>query len=410
MIVIPFLILAVLILVKLKKGAFPAFLVLVSTKSIIDAFWEIKVGPLSILAFQGILITVLFFEVVSKRKRLPQIWHTTSKIYIIALSLGLFWALPIAPLAAVETIVMNINIYLGFLLIPILVNDRNRLKKFLIAIMICGVFPILVSIYQLQTGVIFQERETVGLTRYVGFYHDAFPTRFYGLFTLFSILVYQTLFKIKKIGFKILIALLAGGAFISIYSVFSKAAVGIIGLWIVFLLIFSKSKIKQSFSIILGLFLIAIIFGSEVLDNVEQLFSKEVGYQTGEVSDSRYTLAGRGYIWQDYWQFWLNEQSVFFQWLGDGLKRPAHNEFLRVLLANGIFGVLFLLAFVMKSIKNIFKIHKNIRVFGMMLFGMYIVDCIGLVPGVYYYYNMLVWGIFGLLLTQQNLFLSPRTH
>ena len=404
MIVIPILILLAMVIAKLRKGIFASFLVLVATKSIIDAYWETKFGPLSMLSIQGVLIPILFYKVLSQRKTMPKAWLSSAKIYIIALSLGLIWALASEPLATIETIVLNINIYLGFILIPILITDQKRLKQLLLAMMICGIFPIVVSMFQLSTGIIFQERVTVGLTRYVGFYHDAFPTRFYGLITLISILIYQTVFKIKGIPFKVFLLALAGGAFLSIYAVFSKAGVGVIALWVVLLLLFSDSKIKQSFAIVIGLSVIFLVFGDAVSSNLEQLFSKEVGYQTGEVTDARYTLAGRGYIWEKYWNFWANEQNVTFQWIGDGLTRPVHNEFLRVLLVSGIVGVLFLVGFVISMIKNTFKTTKKIRVFTLMFLGMYLIDSIGLVPGVYYFYNILVWGIFGILLMKPQLF------
>ena len=356
MILVPLFILIAMIGVKMQKGIFMSFLVLVATKSIMDAFWEIKLGPLSILAVQGILIPILYSEIFFKRKIIPKRWLDSAKIYVLALSMGLIWAIAVKPMATVETVILNVNIYLGFILIPIFITDQKRLKQLLIAVMICGIFPILVSVYQLNTGVVFQERQTVGLTRYVGFYHDAFPVRFFGLMTLISILIYQSVFNIKGFLFKGFILLLAGGAFVSIYAVFSKAGVGIIGLWIVLLLLFSKSKVKQSFSVLIGLLVIFLVF----------------------------------------------------QWFGDGINRPVHNEFFRVLMVNGIIGVLILLVFILRKIKNIFKIHKNVRVFGMMLLGMYIIDCIGLVPGAYYYYNILVWGIFGTLLMKPRLFIKQK--
>jgi O-antigen ligase len=408
MILVPIVILMVMVIAKFQKGVFASFLVLVATKSIMDAFWEIKFGPLSILSIQGILIPILFYEVILQRKIIPKSWLRNAKIYILALSFGLFWALFIKPIATIETIVLNVNIFLGFILIPILITNQKRLKQLLLAIIIGGVFPVAVSLFQLQTGVIFQERATVGLIRYVGFYHDAFPVRFYGLLSLLSILIYQSVFKIKGIFLKIFMIAMAGGAFLSVYAVFSKAGVGIVGFWVVLLLLFSKSKIKQGLSILVGLSVIFLVFGDAVSSNIEQLFSKEVNYQSGENTDARYTLAGRGYIWENAWQFWTQEQSALFQWLGDGIMRPVHNEFLRVLMANGIFGVLFLVIFISVQIKNIFKIHKNIRVFGMMLLGMYIIDSTGLVPGVYYYYNILVWGIFGILLMKPQLFVKQN--
>ncbi|MDT0559379.1 hypothetical protein RM697_12000 [Ichthyenterobacterium sp. W332] len=404
MILIPLFILCAIIFVRLKKGLFSAFLLIVASKSIFDAFWDIKFGPLSMLSIQGVLITALFFNLLFKRKFLPRIWLRTADIYIVALSLGVIWSLTVKPISFIEIIIVNVNIYMGFIIIPLLVNTKKQLKQLLIAMMVCGVFPIIISIYQLQTGIVFNERETIGLTRYVGFYHDAFPVRFYGLMTILSLLLYQTIFDLKGIFYKGLMIGLASGAFISIYAVFSKAAVVIMGSWIILLLIFSKSKLKQFFSLVVGISVIFIVFGDVVLSNIEQLFSKEVGYQTGEVADARYALAGRGYIWEDYWNFWANEQLLFFQWFGDGINRPVHNEFFRILLVNGILGLLLLILFLLKSVSNIFKVYKKIRVFSMMILTMYLVDCVGLVPGTYYYYNILIWGIFGLLILNPNLF------
>jgi len=344
------------------------------------------------------------------KKDIPQLWIRTANIYIIALSFGIIWAVTTKPMNVVENIILSVNIYLGFILIPLIVNNQKRLKQLLLAVMICGIFPILISIYQLQTGVIFTDRETVGLTRYVGLYHDAFPVRFYGLMTLFAILLYQTVFKTKDVFINGFLLFMGAGAFVSIYAVYSKAAVGILGIWIVTLLVFSKSRVKQFFSILIGLLVLFLVFGDALSSNIEQLFSKEVGYQTGQVKDAKYTLAGRGYIWENYWKFWLNEQTFFYQWFGDGLDRSAHNEFLRILLVNGIIGLLFLVVFIVRSISNVFMVYKKIRVFAIMLLGMYLVDSIGLVPGKYYYYNILVWGIFGLLLLRPHLFIKQQNN
>ena len=406
MILIALLILLTIVLVRLQKGIFAALIIIVATKSLIDAFWEFKVGPLSILSLQGVMIPALFFDVLRKRKIFPKSWLRVANIYLLAMAFGLVWGFIEKPFDFIEHIFLSVNAYLGFFLIPMVITDQTRLKKLLLAIMICGIFPILVSVYQFQTGVIFQERETVGLIRYVGFYHDAFPVRFYGLMTLMAVLIHTTVFKKNSLFLKIFMVLISMGAFFSIYLVFSKAAVGIIGLWIVLLLLFSKSKVSQGFSLVIGMSVIFLVFGDTFYDSLEQLFSKEIGYDSGEVKDARYTLAGRGYIWEGAWEFWTTRQTVFFQWMGDGLVRPVHNEFLRVLLANGIIGLILLVTFVFSMLKKVFKVNKNVRVFALMFFGMYIIDCIGLVPGVYYYYNIVVWGFIGLLLLRNDLFIK----
>lgn len=410
MIVIPIIILLAMIIAKSQKGLFAAFLVVVTTKSVIDAFWDFKFGPLSVMAIQGGLIPILFYKIYRKRKILPKLWLRPAKIYAIALSLGIIWSVASRPIQSLELVVLNINIFLGFALIPILVTNRKQFEQLLIAIMICGIFPILISIYQLQTGIVFRERETAGLTRYVGLYHDAFPTRFYGLMTLLSILLHQTIFRTENLFFKFFQIALAGGAFVSIYAVFSKAAVGVLGLWMMLILMVSKSRVKQLISIIIGLGVVFIVFGDAFFGNIETLFSKEVGYQTGEVKDARYTLAGRGYIWEENLDFWINKQTFFFQWFGDGWSRATHNEYLRILMQNGILGLLFFIVFLINISSLTLRINSKLRVFGFMLLGMYFIDSIGLSPASYYYYNILVWGIFGLLLLKPQFFIKQQNN
>jgi len=398
MIFIPIVIIILILFFRIQKGMFAALLILVGVKSLLDAFWNIRIGPLSFASFGGVLIPVIFFPVLKHRKKFPKLVRDNAKILLIAMSLGLLFALPLEPIRTLELFVINFNIYLSFFLIPALVDSHKKLKLFLTALMIGGVFPILVSLFQFRTGIIFYERETVGITRYVGFYHDAFTVRFYGFMTLFSCLLYLSIFKVRKKMITVLVYTLMLGAFFSIYLVFSKAAVGLIGLWSVLLLLFSKSRVKQLFAMAIGISIVFVVFGDVFFDNIEQMFSKEIGYQEGKVTDSRYTLAGRGYVWEDHWNFWANEQPLFFQWFGDGISRPTHNEFLRVVMVSGIIGLLVLIVYIFRSVRMVFKINKFLRVYAFMLLGMYFVDCLGLVPGVYYYYNILLWGMIVLFL------------
>ena len=145
------------------------------------------------------------------------------------------------------------------------------------------------------------------------------------------------------------------------------------------------------------------MFGDVIYGNIEQLFSKETGYQAGEIKDARYTLAGRGYVWQEYWDFWSNEQPLFFQIFGDGLTRPTHNEFLRLLLLSGVVGVVIFVFFIIRMFNSVFKANREYKLFGLMLFTMFIVDCTGLMPGNYYFYNILVWGLIGLTTLNKSL-------
>jgi len=389
---------------------FEALIFIIATKSIMDAFWYVKIGPFSILSIQGFLIPLLFLSLLSKINSLPEFWIQNAKYYIFSLSVGLIWGFTHSTMNTIELIFLNINIFLGFILFPLLVKSDKHVRYLLISIIISGVFPILVSFYQFKTGIVFNVRETVGLTRYVGFYHDAFPVRFYSLMTFFSILVYNNFFEVKSKFFSIMRTVIIGGTFFSLYLVFSKAGVSIMGVWFIILLLISKNRIRQGFAFLIGSLVLFLVFGDIFYSNLEQLFSKEIGYQVGTFEDVRYTLAGRGYIWEGYWNSWIEEQNPFFKWIGDGINRPTHNEFLRILLVNGIVGVFFFLLFIYRSIRFSFRVtDNNKRAFLMMLISMHLIDSIGLTPGVYYFYNILVWGLFGLLILNPDLFMKETT-
>lgn len=410
MIIIPIILLLMMVFIRFNNGMFQTLIFIIATKSILDTFWYLKIGSFSILSIQGFLIPLLFLNLLSKVNSLPEYWVQNAKYYIFSLSFGLIWGFTHSTMNTIELILLNINIFLGFILFPLLVKSDKQVKYLLISIIISGIFPILVSLYQFKTGTVFNLRATVGLTRYVGFYHDAFPVRFYSLMTFFSILVYSNFFEVKTRWMRIIRIVIIGGSFFSLYLVFSKAGVSIIGVWFIILLLISKNRMRQGFAFLIGSLVLFLVFGDVFYSNLEQLFSKEIGYQVGKFEDVRYTLAGRGYIWEDYMDFWIKEQNLIFKLIGDGISRPTHNELLRILMVNGIFGVFFFLLFIIRNIRFSFRAtDNNIIAFLVMLLSMYFIDAVGLTPGVYYYYNILVWGLFGLLILNPNLFMKETT-
>jgi len=305
-------------------------------------------------------------------------------------------------MSALETIIKNVNILLGFFLIPSLVKSEDDFRKLLIALMIGGIFPIAVSIYQSITGVHWVERYTVGLLRYDGLYHDSFSVRFHGTFTIFAAIIYSRYFKEQGKIYRFLSIMLIITALFSIYKVYSKAAVIIALVWVVLALLYSGRKLRAVLLVTMILLTFTLIVGEEITGTTEQLFSKEVGYRTGEVKDARFMLAGRGYIWEDFFNFWKNDQKVVYQFLGDGLSRPAHNEFLRILLASGIIGLILYGMFLVRIGFLSIYYSNEMKLYILMLLSMYFVDSIGLAPGEYNYYNMLVWGFMGLFIYNSN--------
>lgn len=398
---ISIIILLVIIVVR-ANSPIKAFYLIVATKSIIDATWNTRVGPISLISVEGIMLPILYINLFWNRE-ISKYWKHTGWLLFISLSTGVIFGLIIKPGSALETIIKNVNILLGFFLIPSLIRSKEDFRKFLIVLMIGGIFPISVSIYQSITGVHWVERYTVGMLRYDGLYHDSFPVRFYGFFTIFAALIYTIYFREQRKLYRFMPLILMMGALFSIYKVFSKAAVAIALAWVVLAFLFSRRKLRVMLLIAMIGLTFVLILGDEIIGTTEQLFSKEIGYRTGEVKDARFMLSGRGYQWEDYFDFWKNDQKVLYQFFGDGLSRPAHNEFLRILLASGIIGIIFYGLFLIRIGFLTIRYPNDMKLFILMLLAMYVVDAVGLAPGEYYYYNILVWGFIGLFIYNDNL-------
>ncbi|QFU74617.1 hypothetical protein EY643_02520 [Halioglobus maricola] len=384
------------------SSPFYAFLLIVATKSIVDATWQTRVGPFSLTSVEGIILVILYVSAY-RTNAVSKEWRKLGFLLFFLLSFSLVFSFFTEPMSVLESLVLNLNILLGFFLVPMLVNSREKFRKFLIAILVAGIFPIAVSIYQKYTGFSWSERSTAGLARMVGVYHDAFPVRFYGEFTLLAGLMYLRFFAVRRIYQKWLIYILMLGAIFSIYHIFSKAAVAILVSWSMILIIFSKNRIRFSLLLLSFAVIAPFLLGDSIEQNILQLFSREIQVREG-VLDSRYALAGRGTIWEAYWDFWLHDQHAFFQIFGDGISRPAHNEYFRILLLSGVFGLCLYVVFLFRVVSVVLSSNKNFKPYVLMLLAMYLVDAIGLTPGEYYFYNILTWGFVGLMYRNDSAF------
>ncbi|MFY0604920.1 MAG: hypothetical protein JXQ93_13355 [Flavobacteriaceae bacterium] len=387
-----------LFLVNRIKGPFAALCFYLATKSVLDAMWTVRIGPFSPISIGGIINPLLFFMVFRSDSILSSKWKNMGKGLFICISFSLVLAVfYLDTIMIFERIFVHLNLYLGFLLIPVFVRTKKDFKYILISLIVASIFPILVTLFQFLSGNLIYERKTAGLIRYVGFYHDAFPPRFYGSISLFSVMIYLDYFKPKGKK-KILFLTLGFLSILTCYLAFSKAAVLIILSWVVIYAWYSKSKVKIVGGLSLFLVFLFLIFGNKFVENVEQLFSKEMKYNQGNITDARRTLAGRGYIWEEYYTFWADEQTFFYQTFGDGIPRPTHNEYLRLLLVNGYLGLITYAIILISVLIKILFFRGRFKKYALMLFAMIFIDNIGLTTTDYYHYNIILWGLMGVFL------------
>lgn len=395
----------VVCLIYLVTSPFRGLLLLFALKPVIDASWNYSFGGFNLLAVVGVAVPLLFLpRILTKNSFLlnNQRWKYLAIGYLISNSLGCgFLLLDHQYLQFAELLMRSLNGFLGFFLLAFYFDNREKFRYLLIALLVAGIFPVLMGMYQEATGVVWQVRQTVSLVRSVGLYHDAFNLRFYGFQTIAAILLYLSYFKpSKRWSIGALIAYMLCCSYV-IFNVHSKAAIVIACLWILVWTVLNR-KIHYTFLIVVAILGINLASSNIIFEKTEILFSKEIKFKQGEIQDPRRILAGRGFIWERYWQMWKNsypEIKIF----GTGRFAATHNEYLRILISSGIIGLMtyiFLMTIIGWMLLSRLRLQcTTINILALMLFLMWLVDCIGLHPGFYISYQWFIWGMIGLSVT-----------
>lgn len=308
-----------------------------------------------------------------------------------------------------------LNGYVGFFLFVYCCRETRTLRILLLAIIIAGLFPLAMGLYQNLAGVGLRESQTVGLVRKIGVYHDAVSFRFYGFQSIAAVILFLSYFRSsRKTVDYALLGYMAAWTYV-LYFIYSKAAVMTGILWFLTWPLLTRRYRYLLGGLVVGIVLVATSLAVRPLDELQQLFSKEIAFQSGEAHDARRMLAGRGFIWESSMDDWWSLPFIT-KLAGDGEMRPVHNEFLRVLFMSGLVGlcchvcVICAIAWILgrRAIRN----RSALDIGALMVFEMYLVDCIGLHPGWYPSYQWFVWGIIGMALQSgygQRWQVCPRT-
>jgi O-antigen ligase len=191
-----------------------------------------------------------------------------------------------------------------------------------------------------------------------------------------------------------------GCSIIVLYFSYTKAGWGIFLLWVVLWYILIKEIIK---SIIIISLTFLLLFSTPFTTTLRTLFHKEVKYLEGEKIPTSTLLQGRIGRWSK--GFYLFKKLPLFNKLLLGMgdffwcTQGAHNDFLRVLWANGIIGItvwLLLWLNIIKKLKQNIKTNKEIAIFGLLLTLMITIDSLGITPSMYPNYQWFVLSCIGL--------------
>lgn len=392
--------------VALAVFPFWGVVITLAVRPIVDATWRYSIGGFNLLDVLGAAFPLFLLpRVLNRHAFLPMSrgmryaalgFFLCQVLGAVTLLIEHNWIL------CAEVCMRALNGYLGFFVLILLVQDRRTFRIALLALLLAGVFPVVVGLYQSTTGVVWQERMTVGIVRRVGLYHDAFNLRWYGFQTLAAMFLYRSYFKPRAAHWNALLNLYAVSWLYVIFHTYSKAATLILVLWWIMWTVLRRDWSVLAWGAV-AVAVLCITPSSPVLKRVETMFSKEIAFTTGDLMDSRRILAGRGYIWEAKWDDWTTLDPEL-KLIGTGRSPSTHNEFLRILFAGGVVGLLInvvVLAGVGYLLLRLTYSHRSpLNVIALMLFTMWLIDCVGVHPGLYPAYQWFVWGIIALAACQ----------
>jgi len=173
--------------------------------------------------------------------------------------------------------------------------------------------------------------------------------------------------------------------------------------------------LRKNYSTMLAFVLITavgfVVVNPALFQKVNTVYSKEVALFNGK-GDLDHTFQGRWYIWKKMVSKWV-DAPLYKKLAGDGsiTSFGSHNEFLRVLFATGVIGLLILLILLSmifyRIVQQCVTRRSPLDLVALMLFFMWFIDALGLVPGAYTGYQLFVWGFIGLSVGAGEILYSP---
>ena len=333
------------------------------------------------------------------------VWAT----YVILFSSWIMFSENI--LAGLSVAFRHLNGLAGFFAVQAFLREGKGPRNFFLVLMLAGIFPIGIGIYQILTGVQWNTTYAEGVVRNIGLYHDAITPRYYAMQTILGITLFTTLYLRKKVllqAFAILYGLLAIAV---MFKTYSKSGYATLGLWFLeWTSLQRKLLLLALVSVVLVLS--AVYYSSELIDQVANQFNKEIAVVGGTGKVER-TFAGRWYIWEALWAEWGRLPILAKIFSSGHTALGAHNDYIQILFHGGIVGVciyiVLLVSVGLSIVRNLATKVDSLSIAALMAFTMWSIDTIGLIPSSYSGYQWFVWGVIGLSLrTRQEELRSAR--
>jgi len=294
-----------------------------------------------------------------------------------------------------------INGIIGFYFIQAYFRESKRFKWFLWALILGGLFPMSLGFYQAVTGFQWQQAQAEGLVRNIGIWHDGVNMRTYAIQTILGLLLYSALYvKKRNVPMKVMAMGYLAISTVVMVRVYSKAALLTFALWVLCWTILRRQFAVLAVLAVAGL-LVTTYYADNLIDQIGILFHKELGFVSGKV-DGKLTFQGRWFGWVEMMAYWERLPAVSQLFSSGKIATGAHNDFLQMLFHGGIVGLAIYLSLLIvigiRIGRNLFAKADEMAVAALMVYLMWLIDAVGLVPSAYPSEQWLVWGLIGMSL------------
>jgi len=393
----------VLLLMNPVWGIMAAFIV----RPLVDALWsEYLVVGFKLTELFSVLIPILILShlLFTYRGRLAFQTMPCRVIWIVyVFNITFFSAIILyqeGMLSGLNVFFRHLNGFIAFYMVQAFFSDEKKIKYFLFSLIIAGLFPMGIGLYQIMTGVQWIVTGVEGVTRNIGLYHDAITVRYYAMQTILALILYGSLYVRDDIINKLLLMVYGVVSVAVMFKAYSKSGMVALALWI---LTWSAFQKKYNMLILTGfvVILVSVYYENDIFEQINTVFNKEISALDGS-GDMERTFNGRWYIWEDAINEW-KKYGLISKIFGTGhVATNMHNDYLMFLFHGGIIGLFIYMVLLMivaiKITKNLFEKNDALTLGALMAFIMWSIDTVGLVPSAYSGYQWFVWGIIGLAL------------
>jgi hypothetical protein len=378
-----------------------ALLVALPIKPVMDMAYGFSfLGGLTLGRIMAVLVVINFFVVIAIN--LQQFDKIFARFFILGWIVLAFLSYVMTGLnnilGGLEQLFRYLNFLMPFLAMPFVIN-RNE-KLFFKILILASMLPILITILQILGMPVGNFENTIGsLSRPRGFFHDIFTNRLYFLYGLVGssyFLIRGQSIRTKAFSFIVFIL-----STICMFNMYSKSGYVIIFLFSIMLLLYMNIPFK--FPIIIAIFAIFVIFLVFNDDTIVSVYKKEIDFLLGKEKVGR-LFQGRVFGWQEAISDWAHSETLN-QFFGKGDSASGmHNDYLRILVSNGLIGLAYYLFFLSYIFINLLLLLIRKQTFefslSLVLFLAFAIDSIGLVPTLYPAYNWMVWGLISFFISR----------